>query len=304
MVMKISIGIPAYNEQESLPFSIQTIQAQKNIHEHELEIIVCLNGCTDKSETTIKKLIKEDKRILVLSTTVRGKAIANNEIIKKAGGEILIFMDADVLLKSDAVFELINSFSEKVKLVGAISLPVISFNENSILGRIGKKQALKRYNNPNKYVVGAFYGLKDYKKIIFPENIINEDRFLSMQFSPDEKKINQKAAVYYFAPATYRDKFLQEFRVKLGRLQQNAILFPPGKKIINLSDLKAIKTPIEFVDYFVEINFNLWTGAAAKIAILFLSSKGLRNWPKIKSTKLSQEKYKLFRLTENRPLQS
>jgi glycosyltransferase involved in cell wall biosynthesis len=87
--MKISVVIPAHNEEESLPATLKAVLAQNY---PDFEVIVVDNASSDKtSEVAAKfpvKAVKELKKGL-LHARERGRV--------EASGEILVQMDADCL---------------------------------------------------------------------------------------------------------------------------------------------------------------------------------------------------------------
>ena len=61
---KISIIIPAYNEEESLPLLYERIEKlMKNMENYEFEILFVNDGSKDKTIEIIKQMREEDNRI-------------------------------------------------------------------------------------------------------------------------------------------------------------------------------------------------------------------------------------------------
>ncbi|MBD3259306.1 glycosyltransferase [Candidatus Woesearchaeota archaeon] len=85
--MKLSIIIPAHNEEKTLKKTIRNLNLD-SVKNKEL-IIVC-NGCTDDSERIAKRCTRK-----VYSTPVAGVSRARNLGAKKATGDVLVFHDAD-----------------------------------------------------------------------------------------------------------------------------------------------------------------------------------------------------------------
>jgi len=102
----ISIIIPAHNEEAYLE---RTLHSIKNQTSSDYEIIVVLNGCTDKTAEVVEKF--EDVKILSLSEANVSRA--RNYGAGKAKGEILLFLDADTLLGKDTLEKVSADFSSK-----------------------------------------------------------------------------------------------------------------------------------------------------------------------------------------------
>jgi glycosyltransferase involved in cell wall biosynthesis len=97
---KVSIIIPACNEEQYLK---KTIDSIKNQDYKNLEIIVVVNGSTDKT-FEIAKLYAD--KFLNFPESL-GPAGARSEGVKLANGEIFLFLDADTQLSENAVGEIV-----------------------------------------------------------------------------------------------------------------------------------------------------------------------------------------------------
>ncbi|MBS3100193.1 glycosyltransferase [Candidatus Pacearchaeota archaeon] len=92
-VPKISFLIAAHNEEKIIRECVETIA---NLPSKKHEIIVGLDGCTDRTEEIVKELAEKHKNLRYFSLNLRqGKNAVINEIIKKARGEIVVINDAD-----------------------------------------------------------------------------------------------------------------------------------------------------------------------------------------------------------------
>lgn len=95
---KITIIIPAYNEQDSLPFLYERIEKLVNsIENYEFEILFVNDGSKDKTIDLIKEYREKDKRISYVDFSRNfGKEIAMIAGLDYAQGDAVIFMDADL----------------------------------------------------------------------------------------------------------------------------------------------------------------------------------------------------------------
>ena len=99
MKKSISVIISALNEEESLNELYEGIEAsfKKDFKDFEREYIFINDGSTDGTLDVLKKLREKSKAVKIISFRRRlGKATALNEGFKKAKGEIIITMDADL----------------------------------------------------------------------------------------------------------------------------------------------------------------------------------------------------------------
>lgn len=97
---KLSIIVPCYNEEESVPlFYAETVKqdpffASKNV---ELEFIFVNDGSRDKTVEVIKSLREKDERVHMVSFSRNfGKEAAIYAGFEKASGDLAVLMDADL----------------------------------------------------------------------------------------------------------------------------------------------------------------------------------------------------------------
>lgn len=90
--MKVSIIIPVYNVEQYLKRCLDSVteQTYKN-----LEIIIVNDGSPDNSEIICKEYEKKDSRVLYLKQQNGGLSSARNSGLKKATGDIILFLDSD-----------------------------------------------------------------------------------------------------------------------------------------------------------------------------------------------------------------
>ena len=111
---KISIIIPAYNEQESIPYLYERLdQLMKQMNNYEFEILFVNDGSKDKTLEMIKDLRKKDKRICYVDFSRNfGKEIAMIAGLDYATGDCVIFMDADLQDPPELIPELVKYWEE------------------------------------------------------------------------------------------------------------------------------------------------------------------------------------------------
>ena len=95
---KISIIIPVYNEEESLPFLLERLkEITKKIENYKFEFLFVNDGSKDKTLNILKEQRKLDDRISYIDFSRNfGKEIAMIAGMDYATGDAVIFMDADL----------------------------------------------------------------------------------------------------------------------------------------------------------------------------------------------------------------
>jgi peptidoglycan-N-acetylglucosamine deacetylase len=103
VVAKISVIIPAHNEERYLRRTLEALRRQKY---PIYEVIVIANGCTDRTAEVARPRCD---RLIALSQ--KGLGVARNLGGRIATGELIVFLDADTVLERDGLRRIANNFS-------------------------------------------------------------------------------------------------------------------------------------------------------------------------------------------------
>ncbi len=111
--MDISVVIPLYNEEESLPELSAWIERVMNANGFTYEILFIDDGSTDRSLSVIHELAKGNPAIHAVSFSRNyGKSPALNTGFRRAKGDVVITMDADLQDSPDEIPELYRMIKE------------------------------------------------------------------------------------------------------------------------------------------------------------------------------------------------
>lgn len=111
--MDISVVIPLFNEEESLPELAAWIERVMKENGFSYEILFIDDGSTDGSLDVIKKLAKGNPSIRAVSFSRNyGKSPALNVGFSRAKGDVVITMDADLQDSPDEIPELYRMIKE------------------------------------------------------------------------------------------------------------------------------------------------------------------------------------------------
>ena len=132
MMSKVSVIIPAYNAAGFIENCIRSIQEQTY---QNFEIIVVNDGSKDTTLDILKRLAKDDSRIIIIDQKNGGVSVARNTALVRATGEYLTMVDADDDIPSNALKNMVDLMREDVDLVIGSHMQV----------RLGKKP----YIEPN-----------------------------------------------------------------------------------------------------------------------------------------------------------
>lgn len=105
--MDISVVIPLYNEEESLPELAAWIERVMQQNGFSYEIIFVNDGSTDNSQNVIRSLAENNPAIHAVAFSRNyGKSPALNVGFQRAQGDVVITMDADLQDSPDEIPEL------------------------------------------------------------------------------------------------------------------------------------------------------------------------------------------------------
>lgn len=113
----VTILITAYNEEGDIESKLnQTLSL--DYPTEKLEIIVASDGSTDRTDEIVGKFSNRGVRLMRVEGRV-GKTETQNQAVKKATGDIIIFSDATTEYSSDAIRKIVANYADPT--VGAVS---------------------------------------------------------------------------------------------------------------------------------------------------------------------------------------
>lgn len=215
--IKVSVVIPIYNVEKYVEACLQSVMEQTL---QEIEIICVNDGSLDKSAEIVERLMKEDKRIRLISKENGGLSSARNVGMTQAVGKYLYFLDSDDMLLGQEALEQLYEISEKNHL-DAVCFGAVTVYENNVAKRRYAKRFEGYYHRKNVYpepLTGCQMLLKlwqngEYRTsaclqmsrteylrqhdIVFYEGILHEDNLFSLQVMLDAERVMVINQDYY-----------------------------------------------------------------------------------------------------------
>jgi len=236
---KISISaiVPAYNEEKTIADLISVLQKSSLINE-----VICIN---DGSSDNTKKILKQfEKNIVIIDLEKnQGKGNALAQGTKKANGDIVIFLDADLISLSEKHIQLLTEplLKHTHKVVMGYMVGNLNFSISKEL--TGQRAYFRRDLLPN---------LEEISKTRFGVEI-----FLNHLFSQREtKKIVLPGLSSLFkyekqAPETAIKEYLKE-GVEIAKVIGNREILPDSDfkiiaEILNITNMKELQTKINTI---------------------------------------------------------
>lgn len=305
--MKFSIIITAWKEPESIAINIKNILNPESLNlSGELKdnteiIVVCPDEQTYISAENIAKQF-HFPNIRWIKDYANGKPAALNQGIDSCSSEVLIFMDGDVVIGKNSLSSLVSKLDDDIWLVSG--RPVSSDKKDNLLGYWGNLLAdaanLKRLNalksDSAYFVSGYLYAAKKFDDMIFPEDTLVDDGWISLKVLSLGKKISYSSNSYVYVkyPKTLSDWFKQKRRSAGGysQLDKMKISVPGNRPKRNfLEEIKYLFYPLFYAKSLKQLIYSLLLYPARFILWILInfdkiSGKQTKKlWVRIESTK-------------------
>ena len=203
--LKISIIVPIYKVEAYLEKCIDSLVYQTY---KDLEIILVDDGSPDNCGKICDVYAKNDSRIKVIHKQNAGVAMARNDGIDAATGELISFVDSDDWLALDTYEVLYNELSEKNAdcVVGGCVVvydregkfeykkraSITIFEEDSVA-------AMKRVLLGGSAVWNRLFKREIFDSVRFPQNRINDDEMVALHaYSKCKKIVYLDKDTYYY----------------------------------------------------------------------------------------------------------
>jgi cellulose synthase/poly-beta-1,6-N-acetylglucosamine synthase-like glycosyltransferase len=141
---KVTVVISAYNEVRHIEATVCN-KLEQDYPAELLDVMVASDGSTDGTDDVLRQLAGRSSRVAYFRQEPRrGKTAALNSLVERAGGEIIVFSDANSMYRPDTVRRLVENFADPS--VGYVSGRMIYVNpDGSTVG--DGCSAYMRYEN-------------------------------------------------------------------------------------------------------------------------------------------------------------
>jgi glycosyltransferase involved in cell wall biosynthesis len=225
-VHRVTIGVPAYNEEQNMLNFLQSLEDQRARGFAISEVIVS-DDSSDKTAEIVSRFAKHSSLNVVLlhHDTRRGAAAAWNEIFHQATGDVIVLYDADTIPHPSCTERLVSGIAGNTGLCASNSQPV---QPRGIAGRasvfISNWLRSVRLAGLSQYtVMGRALAIdsKVAKKISIPSEIIAIDLYLQCRVLETGLTVayNDDAIVYFKPASSMQDLASQVVRAVNGHNQ-------------------------------------------------------------------------------------
>ena len=224
----VTVVVAAYNEATVIEDSITTILASdyKN-----LRVLVIDDGSNDGTAAVVRKAFKNERRVKLHSQPNGGKWRALNMAYRYVSTDIVVAIDADTVLRKDAIRKLVAPFSDTI--VGAVAGNVKVGNRLNLLTRLQALEYITAQNMERRafdsingmLVVPGAIGAWRVSAVIeaggYSGDTLAEDADLTVSIQRLGYKVRfvEDAFSVTEAPATLAPFLKQRLRWTLGMMQ-------------------------------------------------------------------------------------
>ncbi|MEO6916603.1 MAG: glycosyltransferase family 2 protein [Chitinophagaceae bacterium] len=262
----VTLVIPCYNESDIFAAKIQNCKAL-DYPSNKLKMVFITDGSTDGSEHHLKAwpeitVYHEQRRA--------GKTAAENRVMKFVETPVVIFSDANTMLNTGAVRNMVKHFSDdRVGCVSGEKKIISESSDNASAAGEGiywkYESFLKRLDSELYSAVGAAGELVAFRTSLYrdlPEDTLLDDFMQSMQIAAGGSRIVYESDAYATESASenVHEELKRKVRICTGGWQSMVRL--SGK-------LSLIKTPTLYFQY-ISHRVLRWTIAPFLLLIVFM----------------------------------
>jgi cellulose synthase/poly-beta-1,6-N-acetylglucosamine synthase-like glycosyltransferase len=223
--MRVSIAVPAYNEERNIGELLDTLRAQRTTRAHIVEVVVVASGCTDRTAEIVRERASRPgvPVRLIEETERRGKVAAINAYLRVLNPTVdaICVCSADLLVSREVVERLVHCFLSQpdVGMCGGRPIPT---NQNGTFTGEATRFLWQMHHRV------ALEAPKLGELVMIRAGIV---RKLPKESAVDEASIEQmvcnagyrlayvpEALVHNHGPETLRDFIRQRRRIAAGHL--------------------------------------------------------------------------------------
>lgn len=228
-MQRVTIAMPAYNEEHFIEACIASVQAQDYPREL-IEILVADGRSTDRTREILARLAEADPRIRVIDNPARLQAAGLGLLVKEATGDVLVRMDVHAEYAPDYVRKCVEALERTGadNVGGAQRAKAKTFFQRALCAALesplGVGGAKYRSAESEGYVDTVFLGA--FKRKVFetiglwdPGAITNEDAELNQRIldSGGQIYLSRDIVVHYFPRTSLKTLAKQYYKYGRGR---------------------------------------------------------------------------------------
>jgi poly-beta-1,6-N-acetyl-D-glucosamine synthase len=258
--MLVTVGICAYNEGMNIGPLLNNILNSQSLPAGS-EVLVACSGCTDNTVDIVQQYVNKNTLVkIILETKRAGKASAINQILKKAIGDVIIFISADTLPNDGCFAHLISKI--EVQNAGLVcAYPIPTNNSKSLADKLVHMlwnfhdQVFREVNEAGlaRHASEVYCVRRDIVDSI-PAGTVNDDAYIALTAANKGWSIlyEPQSRVSIRGPETLSDYFKQRRRVIFGHHQVKKLTGQTPQYFVPLIRLDLKRKKQLFYSLFTE----------------------------------------------------
>jgi succinoglycan biosynthesis protein ExoA len=229
MLPRVTIAMPAFNEERYLAACIASVQAQDYPAEL-IEVLIADGRSTDRTREIIAELRAADPRIRLIDNPDRLQAPGRNRVVREASGDVVVRMDVHCEYAPDYVRRCVETLASTGadNVGGAQRARARTFFQRALCAALtsplGVGGASYRSADKEGFVDTVFLGA--FRRAVFervglwdPHAITNEDADLNQRILAGGGRIflSRDIVVHYYPRDSYRTLARQYYKYGRGR---------------------------------------------------------------------------------------
>tara|TARA_R110002111_G_scaffold123306_4_gene187293 strand:- start:3184 stop:4158 length:975 start_codon:yes stop_codon:yes gene_type:complete len=260
---KVSVIIPVYNSEKHIEKCVSSVinQTYKNV-----EIILVNDGSKDNSPLICDSFSKNYTKVKVLHIENGGAGAARNAGVKLASGNYISFVDSDDWIHPTMIEIMLSALHQTnskivecdITYTEKYAFKTINDDINKItIKHENKLEALNRIINTSRFSVCVrIYEYDLIKNISFPENIISEDVYFTLDTILKIDSLIKVPYKYYYYHSNHESVTKKSYSLKTLDTIDSA-LYLQRKINANINDLTLLDNTRKFVLDVLVFNYNL-----------------------------------------------
>lgn len=242
---EVAILMAAYNEEKVIGEKIISV-FNTTYPLSKIKFFIGSDASTDKTDEIIKSWKDKYPQIeLIVFGGRTGKSGIINELSDKAGQELFILTDANVIFKPDTIFNLVRHFKNEITAQVCANIVKVSPTNRGIASQeksyIALENKIKNQESERwSIVMGAEGGCYAIRKSAFskvPPKFFMDDFYITLNVIEQQKEIifDEEAVCYEDVPTLALEEFKRKVRISIGNFQNleryNGLLLSSRKGI-------------------------------------------------------------------------
>ena len=260
MQPRVTIAMPAFNEEHYIEACIASVQAQDYPGEL-IEVLVADGRSTDRTREILARMTAEDPRIQMIDNPERLQAAGLGKLVKAATGDIIVRMDVHCEYAPDYVRRCVETLEQTGadNVGGAQRARAKTFFQRALcaalVSPLGVGGARYRSSEAEGFVDTVFLGA--FRRRVFetiglwdPKAITNEDAELNQRIldSGGQIYLSRDIVVHYYPRDSFKTLATQYYKYGRGR----------ARTLLKLGHFSTVRPAIPFL---------MVTGASAMLLL-------------------------------------